>query len=190
MMSVPETRRVTSEQYQEYAERAAALMSNGQADPMSVHLFFALLRVGNRLSKDFEVAIRQTTDLSFSGYQLLFSLKAVGPINPNHLARLASVSTASMSSLLNTLERKGMLSRSADPEDGRRTIVDLTEAGDELINELYRHNMDREQAWSQALTEDEAQTLAELLRKVLAHKPRPYGEEPSTQAYWKQPAPK
>jgi DNA-binding MarR family transcriptional regulator len=188
MALVPETRRVSSQQYQEYAERAAALMSDGQADPMSVRLFFALLRVGNRLSKDFEVAIRQTADLSFAGYQLLFTLKAVGPVNPNHLARLSSVSTASMSSLLNTLERKGLLSRSADPEDGRRTIVDLTEAGDDLVSVLYLENMDREQAWSQALTQHEAETLAELLSKILTHKPRPYGTEPPSGAYWQDPA--
>jgi DNA-binding MarR family transcriptional regulator len=188
MALVPVTRKVTSQQYQEYAEKAATLMSDGRADAMSVRLFFALLRVGNRLSKDFEVAIRQTADLSFAGYQLLFTLKAVGPINPNHLARLSSVSTASMSSLLNTLERKGLLSRSADPEDGRRTIVNLTEAGDELVSALYLENMDREQAWSQSLTQSEAETLAELLRKILTHKPRPYGVEAPTRSYWKQDA--
>lgn len=188
MALVPVNRRISSQEYQEFAERAAALMSHGRADPMSVGMFFALFRAGNRLSKDFEVAIRQTADLSFSGYQLLFTLKAVGPVNPNHLARLASVSTASMSSLLNTLERKQLLNRSADPDDGRRTIVDLTEQGDELVSVLYLKNMDREQAWSQALTEEEAATLSLLLRKLLTHKPRHYGEEPANRAYWKQDA--
>lgn len=186
MALVPERRRITSQQYQELAEQAALLMSDGQSDAMSVRLFFALFRVGNRLSKDFEVAIRQTSGLSFAGYQLLFTLKSVGSINPNLLARLAGVSTASMSSLLNTMERKGLVSRSADPEDGRRTIVDLTDSGDDLVSTLYLENMDREQAWSEALTRDEAEVLSELLRKILAHKPRAYGGEAPTGAYWQQ----
>lgn len=177
-------RRVSASQYQELAEQAAASMSDGQADAMSVRLFFKLLRVGNRLSKDFELPIRQTSGLSFSGYQLLFTLKAVGPIYPNQLARLASVSTASMSSLLNTLERKGMVRRAEDPEDGRRTIVELTEDGTGLVNVLYRQNMDREQAWSEALTREEAETLSSLLTKVLSHHPRPLGAAPAESGYW------
>ncbi|MDI3330157.1 MAG: MarR family transcriptional regulator [Micrococcus sp.] len=177
-------RRIGPKEYEELAERAAAAMSDGQADALSVRLFFNLLRVGNRLSKDFEVAIRQSAGLSFAGYQLLFSLKSVGPINPNLLARIASVSTASMSSLLNTLERKELISREADPEDGRRTIVRLTEAGETLVESLYLQNMDREQAWSLALTHAEAVQLSELLAKLLMHRPRPYGEDPGTQAFW------
>lgn len=176
--------RVSPMEYQELAERAAAAMSDGQADPMSVRLFFNLLRVGNLLSKDFEVAIRQSAGLSFAGYQLLFSLQVVGPINPNRLARIASVSTASMSSLLNTLERKEMISREADPEDGRKTVVRLTTAGETMVKSLYLQNMDREQAWSAALTQGEAEQLSELLKKLLLHRPRPLGQDPGTRKFW------
>lgn len=177
-------RRIGPKEYEELAERAAGAMSDGQADALSVRLFFNLLRVGNRLSKDFEVAIRQSAGLSFAGYQLLFSLKSVGSINPNLLARIASVSTASMSSLLNTLERKKLISREPDPEDGRKTIVRLTEAGETLVESLYLQNMDREQAWSVALTHAEAVQLSELLTKLLMHRPRPYGEDPDARAFW------
>lgn len=179
-------RRVGPREYQELAERAAAAMSGNQADALSVRLFFNLLRVGNRLSKDFEVPIRESAGLSFAGYQLLFSLKAVGPINPNLLARIAGVSTASMSSLLNTLERKGFVSREADPEDGRKTIVRLTDEGESLVANLYLQNMDREQAWSTALTRSEAEQLSALVSKLLAHRPRPVGEDPVNRDYWSQ----
>src|SRR5699024_5482483 len=109
---------------------AALEMSNGQADLLSTRLFFRLLRLGNRLSKDFESAIRQKTKLSFPGFQLLFSLKAVGEVGSVQLTRIAGVSTASMTSLLHTLEGKGYVLRREDPDDARKKIVSLTEAGE------------------------------------------------------------
>ena len=177
-------RRITPTEYQRLAERASSEMSGGQSDSMSVGLFFNLLRVGNRLAKDFEVAIRQMAGLSFAGYQLLFTLKATGPINPNLLARIASVSTASMSSLLSTIEKKGLITREADPVDGRKTIVHLTEDGESMVQKLYLQNMDRERAWSKGLTRLEAQQLAYLTTKLLMHRPRPVGEPSSDTDYW------
>lgn len=177
-------RKITSQRYQELAEEVSHQISDGRADELSTKLFFNLLRMGNRLSKDFEVAIRQRAGLSFAGYQLLFTLKAVGELHSNQLARLASVSTASMSSLLNTMERKELVLRVADPIDRRRTVIRLTDLGQSMIESLYLGNMDRELAWSKGLTRDEAETLSELVAKLLQHRPRPVGEEPENFEYW------
>src|SRR5690625_1048336 len=177
-------RKITSRQYQELAEEASQELSDGKADELSTRLFFNLLRMGNRLSKDFEVAIRQRAGLSFAGYQLLFTLKAVGELHSNQLARLASVSTASMSSLLNTMERKELVQRVPDSVDRRRTVIRLTERGQSIIESLHRGNMDRELAWSKGLTREEAETLAALVEKLLQHRPRPVGEEPDDYEYW------
>lgn len=175
---------ITPDDYQALAERAAKRMSGGHADELSTKLFFSLLRMGNRLSKDFEVAIRRNASLSFAGYQLLYTLNAVGRMNSNQLARIAGVSTASMSSLLNTLERKGLVLRQDDPKDGRRTIVTLTENGEDLIFTLYRQNVDRELAWSQALPRQEAEQLWILIDKLLKHRPRPVGIPPTARQFW------
>lgn len=179
--------KISPQQYQELAELTAHQVSDGRADGLSTTLFFKLLRMGNRLSKDFEVAIRQRADLSFAGYQLMFTLKAVGELTSNQLARLASVSTASMSSLLNTMERKGLVEREADTIDRRRTIICLTEQGQSMMESLYLGNMDRELAWSQGLTRDEAEILSDLVEKLLLHRPRPVGEAPENFEYWKPP---
>lgn len=168
---MPPNERITAQRYLDLAVAAAQEMSRDRVDELSTRLFFNLLRLGNRLSKDLEVPVRASAGLSFSGYQLLYTLRTVGPVNPNQLARLASVSTASMSSLLNTLERKGMVVRDPDPDDGRRTIVHLTPEGQDLVEDLHGQNIERERAWSQALSREEAQQLDALVAKLLRHRP-------------------
>lgn len=49
------------------------------------------------------------------------------------LARAEKVRPQSMASIVAALERLGMVTRSPDPQDGRRQIVDLTDAGWEQI---------------------------------------------------------
>jgi DNA-binding MarR family transcriptional regulator len=97
----------------------------------------------------------------------------VGQVNPNELARLSSVSTASIASLLNTLEKSGLVTREPDPEDKRKTVVQLSDEGEQTLAELFQINNQREQAWAAGLTETEASILAQLLRKLLLHHPAP-----------------
>jgi DNA-binding MarR family transcriptional regulator len=49
------------------------------------------------------------------------------------LAAAERVRPQSMAATVEALERAGLLTRSQDPEDGRRQIIDLTEAGWERI---------------------------------------------------------
>lgn len=52
-----------------------------------------------------------------------------GPMTAAELARIEQISPQSIGVTLATLERKALISRSADPGDGRRIILSLTEAG-------------------------------------------------------------
>ena len=155
--------------------REAATALYPEVDFAAMSLCFNLIRATNRMVKDLEVSVHRLGGISFAGYQLLFSLKSVGPVHPNALARLAGVSTASMSSLLNTLEKYRLVRREPDPTDGRKAIVSLTDEGESVVAELCRANNQREQEWAEGLTETEANILTELLTKLLLHHPRVHG---------------
>ncbi|WP_066289640.1 MarR family winged helix-turn-helix transcriptional regulator [Arthrobacter sp. B6] len=140
-------------------------------DAAAMALCFNLIRLANRITADLEVSIHRPEGLSFSAFRLLFAIRAVGAGNPNELARLSSVSTASMSSLLNTLEKYGLVAREADSTDKRKLLVRLTPLGESRVAELARKNSLRESDWAAGLTTTEATILAELLRKLLQHHP-------------------
>ncbi len=162
--------RLTGRDYERLANKAA-LDVFPDYDESAMALCFNLIRIGNRVAKDLEISVHRPRGISFAGFRLLFAVRSVGAVNPNDLARLSSVSTASMSSLLNTMETNGLVSREPDPTDGRKALVRLTPAGDDLVADLIQQNSLRESAWAAGLTPTEGHILAELLRKLLAHHP-------------------
>lgn len=171
-------RRISPIEYEDLAHAAALDMSDGTADLVMTSLIFNLMRTSNRIVRDFEVTVYNTAELSWAGYQLLYTLKSIGPTHPKSLARIAGVSTASISSLLNTMTKKNLVTRTPDPDDGRRQIVALTEEGNEILQVMYRENQDREEAWGEALTREEKEQMVALLQKMLIHRPRPHRRYP------------
>lgn len=51
------------------------------------------------------------------------------PTNPKHLAETLNLSTARIAAVLGNLEKRGLISRTMDPDDRRRINVSLTNCG-------------------------------------------------------------
>ncbi len=67
--------------------------------------------------------------LSFSQFITLKALATGGSAGVTDLARLANLNPGAMTRLLDKLEARGLLARSADPSDRRALNIDLTPAG-------------------------------------------------------------
>src|SRR6202046_5563558 len=76
-------------------------------------------------------------------------LNRAGPTTSAALARLEQISPQSMGATLAGLEARGLVKRAADPEDGRRVILAVTEPGMEVLR--YRRNA-RAQQLARALS--------------------------------------
>jgi DNA-binding MarR family transcriptional regulator len=59
----------------------------------------------------------------------LARLERGGPATASELAKLEQISPQSMGATLAELERRGLVERRADPQDGRRAVLSLTRAG-------------------------------------------------------------
>ena len=80
-------------------------------------------------------APRQEANLSASAFQTLAILDGAGRSLPSTvIAERLLVSTASMTSLLDTLERRRLVVRRPHPTDGRKILVDLTPLAQPIID--------------------------------------------------------
>ncbi|MFZ4895371.1 MarR family winged helix-turn-helix transcriptional regulator [Plantibacter sp. Mn2098] len=68
-------------------------------------------------------------ELTWSQGAVLSRLDRHGPSSVTELAKAESVRTQSMSATVASLEERGLIAGSRDPEDGRRTLLSATDAG-------------------------------------------------------------
>jgi DNA-binding MarR family transcriptional regulator len=100
-------------------------------------------------------------DLTSSETSALARLDRTGPTTSAELARLERISPQSMGATLATLEERGLVARRADPADGRRAILSMTDSGQAL---LRRRRSARSDLLSQALAANFTRTeLKQLL---------------------------
>lgn len=88
------------------------------------------------------------------------------PKTPAELADFASVSRATITGLLDTLERDGFVSRTPDPADRRQMSVHLTPKGEAFMHEILPGHFRLITRLMGALSTSEQKTLSRLLTKV------------------------
>lgn len=89
-----------------------------------------------------------------------------GPRTPAELADAAGVTRATMTGLIDTLERDGFVKREPDPDDRRMMSVRLTPAGEKFLIQFLPGHFKSIAKVMSPLTESERRTLVQLLGKI------------------------
>lgn len=128
---------------------------------------FDLVRVSNQLVNELETNVHRPLGWSWAGFRIMFTVAVAGPLEPGQIARLAGVTRASISAVLNTLERDGFATRVRKSRDRRVVTIELTERGREAVVEGYRRQHQVEQEWLGALTPTQLARFNTTLRRLL-----------------------
>jgi DNA-binding MarR family transcriptional regulator len=102
-------------------------------------------------------------ELTLPESSALVRLERGGPATPSALARLEQISPQSMGATLAALESRGLIERHSDPDDGRRSVMSVTEAGRQVLGD--RRNARTEQL-ARALSAGFSQPELEQLMAV------------------------
>jgi DNA-binding MarR family transcriptional regulator len=114
---------------------------------------------------------RHTADryqLSPSGRGVLAVVEGAGqPLEPSVIAERLVVTTGSMTSLLDNLEKRGLIRRLPHPDDRRKLLIDITAEARAIVEELLPalHARERD-VIDAALTASEQRTLISYLAKL------------------------
>jgi DNA-binding MarR family transcriptional regulator len=151
-------RRVDDDFEEEYPEASAL------ATECFANLFHAadlLMELHNRQS-------REQYQLSPSARQVLAVIEgARQPLEPSVIAERVLITSGSMTSLLDTLERRGLVQRMPHPADRRKLLVDITPGAQAILDQLLPSLHARERdVISAALTTREQRELLRLLAKI------------------------
>jgi DNA-binding MarR family transcriptional regulator len=101
--------------------------------PRNVDQLAAALRVSIGLLVRGMRQIPVEGELTLSETSALARLDRGGPTTPGALARQEQISPQSMGATLAALQARGLIERASDPDDGRRAVMSVTDAGLALL---------------------------------------------------------
>ncbi|GAA3115336.1 MarR family winged helix-turn-helix transcriptional regulator [Streptosporangium carneum] len=136
------------------------------ADPQAVLVAVRLMAAGAQLDRASEVHFSRF-GLSTGRYRLLTDLEdSDGEKAPSQLAKSLGVSRATITGLVNGLEREGLVARRASVEDGRGAVVVLTARGAQRLRDMAADHFARLQELVGGLAVDERGLFLDLLERI------------------------
>ena len=105
-------------------------------------------------------------NLTPTQWAALAKLNETGPWSQNQLGRLTAMDVATIKGVIDRLTARGLTETSPDPEDGRRLLVSLTRAGQQLAEKAAPSALAISKQTLAPLDAKERETLVGLLNKL------------------------
>jgi DNA-binding MarR family transcriptional regulator len=105
-------------------------------------------------------------NVSAAGGLVLGVLRDGGPMSPSALSERLIVTRATVTGVIDSLERRGFVRRSAHPSDRRSLVVEITPAGLDVLQRLRTIVHRNEKAWLSGLSDDELLGYIEQLHRI------------------------
>jgi MarR family transcriptional regulator, lower aerobic nicotinate degradation pathway regulator len=105
-------------------------------------------------------------NLTSAQWAALSKLTETGPCSQNQLGRLTAMDVATIKGVIDRLTARGLTETSADPEDGRRLLVSLTRAGQQMAEKVAPAALAVTRETLAPLDAKERETLVALLGKL------------------------
>jgi DNA-binding MarR family transcriptional regulator len=89
-------------------------------------------------------------------------------VSTTWLSAHLGLTKSSISQVLNSLEEKGWIRRAIDPENRRKTTIDLTDAGREKMRQFHREGMARIEKVLDRMGHENAEKFIEMVELFLS----------------------
>ncbi|MFW6690716.1 MarR family winged helix-turn-helix transcriptional regulator [Streptomyces sp. MAR4 CNX-425] len=142
-----------------------------RADAEAAALASALVRLTHVLQHVFAEAGR-AHGLTPQQIQLLCALSG-GPVGMSELSRLLHLGRPGLTGLVDRVERRGLVARTPDADDGRACRIALSPAGEELATRTHAEVTDRIAAMTTGLDAGARAALTDAVTRLTAAAPCP-----------------
>jgi DNA-binding MarR family transcriptional regulator len=136
--------------------------SSATATECAMNLVFTADLLGKRIAE-----LLKSYDLSpTSGLVLSILADAKGPLPPKKIADRLIISRATVTGLIDSLERRGYVERQPHHSDRRMLLIELTDTGRQVALEFRPVVHQHQKEWLRALSEWEQQQLIDALQRL------------------------
>lgn len=134
-------------------------------EPLNAQVLFTLRALAQRINDNATEALAPL-GLTARKYNYLSAIYVEGKVTPNEIGTLIHTANPTVTSMLNALERDGLIVREAHPEDGRSSVVTLTPRGKALYERAFQLHHDPLEETMATLTVDERKKLIDILVRL------------------------
>jgi DNA-binding MarR family transcriptional regulator len=145
-----------------------------EVDSLASDVVINVWRTSALLSEDL-VRVLRPYSLTLTGFRVLMMLRAAGgTLSPAEIAARLGSARATVTGVLDSLEKRSSALRSPHPDDRRRLQISITDRGrallDELLPSYFRHERDSVAALGAEQQETLVTLLGELQRGLYARR--------------------
>src|SRR2546423_2650613 len=134
-------------------------------DVSGTHLWLVVMKAHRALGRLATRSI-ESSEVGLSDFAVLEMLLHKGPQPVNEIGRRIELTSGAITTAVDRLESRGLVTREAHPGDRRARIVRLTAAGEKQAAEIFAGHKAAMDLAASALSKTERATLIELLKKL------------------------
>ena len=148
-------------------------------DPAAAEALSTVIRAGQALYDEIDRAMQASIGVPESALNTLAVIDgAERPLTPSEISDRTFRSSATMTSILDVLERRGWVRRVPNPEDRRSVLVEITDDGHAVTDRFLPGIRKIERAVMGGLSTNELAVLMDILTKILENTARVCATEP------------
>ncbi|MEZ4393843.1 MAG: MarR family transcriptional regulator [Polyangiales bacterium] len=135
------------------------------SDTSGTHLWLVLMKAHRALARHAKRSTERL-ELGFSDFVILELLLHRGPQPVNAIGRRIELTSGAITTAVDRLEARGLVTRTHDAEDRRVRTVSLTPEGRSQITVAFEQHQRSMNRAASGLTRDERATLIALVKKL------------------------
>ena len=135
-------------------------------DTTLVHEFLSCMEKLNRIHARHEIQKQMMGEMLVLGF-----LQQHGQSTPGELSKALQVSTARTAAILNNLEKKGFIIRTPSATDRRKTEINSTKRGIEVLNQGFAFLEQRISKLLELLGEADSREMIRILNRIIEIEP-------------------
>src|SRR2546428_4467524 len=144
------------------------------ADASGTHLWLVMLKAHRTLQRLATRSI-ESSEVCLSDFAVMEMLLHKGPQPVNAIGRRVELTSGAITTAVDRLESRGLVTREAHPSDRRTRVVRLTKQGEKQAARAFAGHKKAMDLAASGLSKSERATLIRLLKKLGTTAPQPLG---------------
>lgn len=101
-------------------------------------------------------------------FHMLGHLREYGATRPSQLANVLDVAKTTLSTASSALQKRGLVEKRKDPDDGRAHLLALTDNGASVADAIYRQDLINMELLLQQLDQEDHEGMLTQLEKIVS----------------------